>query len=191
MLATVFDQRNRLHRLRHHPGEAVGQQPCQAAGHRRERHLGQPFAATDSPAVLAGHLMATPLDLEIDLFSRRLVVVPAHARLLADTLIGHVTEAGDIPAVLENDNASRIIPAIEGLVFPLMNGCSGASEDYGDLVAMLEKHLRTVFVDWEWVRLSVHEHGEVKYGSLLTTGLWTMGSPPPHNLESLDQKVIG
>ncbi|HWR10771.1 MAG TPA: glycoside hydrolase family 52 protein [Rectinemataceae bacterium] len=56
---------------------------------------------------------------------------------------------GYIPAVFESGNRSRIIPAIEGLVYP---GFCGAPEaacpdgPYGDLVRALARHLETVLV---------------------------------------------
>jgi hypothetical protein len=65
------------------------------------------------------------------------------------TLIGHVKEEGYIPAVLEGGNDSRIIPAIEGLVFPYFTGCPEALDAngrFGAYVQALKKHLETVLV---------------------------------------------
>ncbi|XEC97090.1 glycoside hydrolase family 52 protein [Paenibacillus tarimensis] len=78
------------------------------------------------------------------------------ARLAADqavkcagTLVAHVTEDGYIPAVLENGNDSKIIPAIEGLIFPYVTGCAEAlNEDgpYAEYIKALRKHFETVVV---------------------------------------------
>lgn len=69
------------------------------------------------------------------------------ARRCADTLVAHATEEGYIPAVLGEGNDSRIIPAIEGLVFPKYTGCAEALEEeglYGAYIRMLKTHLTTV-----------------------------------------------
>lgn len=71
------------------------------------------------------------------------------ARLCASTLERHVTSAGYIPAVLEGDNDSKIIPAIEGLLFPLYTGCAEALEPdgpYRGLLSALKRHLTTILV---------------------------------------------
>lgn len=65
----------------------------------------------------------------------------------ADSLVANVTEEGYIPAVLEAGNDSKIIPAIEGLVFPYFTNCKEAlAEDgvYGHLILALKKHLNVV-----------------------------------------------
>jgi xylan 1,4-beta-xylosidase len=57
--------------------------------------------------------------------------------------------AGMFPAVFEAGNRSRILPAVEGLVFPLYLGwddvlaCDGR---LGPLLALLERHVRTALV---------------------------------------------
>ena len=69
------------------------------------------------------------------------------ARLCADTLLAHVADDGTIPAVIDENNDSRIIPVVEGLVFPFFNGRRDALEAdgrYADLLAALKKHLQTV-----------------------------------------------
>ena len=71
------------------------------------------------------------------------------ADLCAKTLIDHMTEEGYIPAVLDEWNESRIIPAIEGLAFPGFSGCSDALEPGGrlhELAQVLRHHLQTVLV---------------------------------------------
>ncbi|MCI3919143.1 glycoside hydrolase family 52 protein [Paenibacillus sp. TRM 82003] len=67
----------------------------------------------------------------------------------ASTLAAHMTADGYIPAVLENGNDSRIIPAIEGLIFPYATGCADALDEngrFGEYVRVLKKHLETVLV---------------------------------------------
>ncbi|UJF34528.1 glycoside hydrolase family 52 protein [Paenibacillus hexagrammi] len=67
----------------------------------------------------------------------------------ATTLVGFVTEQGYIPAVVGEGNDSKIIPAIEGLVFPYFTGCSDALDingRYGFYIQALKKHLDTVLV---------------------------------------------
>lgn len=71
------------------------------------------------------------------------------ALLCANTLLSEVTEEGYIPAVLEKNNASRIIPAIEGLVFPYFTDCKEALDvngTYGPLIKALKTHLDVVLV---------------------------------------------
>ena len=67
----------------------------------------------------------------------------------ATTLVGYVTVDGYIPAVIGEGNDSRIIPAIEGLVFPYFTGCKEALDEngrYGFYIQALKKHLTTVLV---------------------------------------------
>jgi hypothetical protein len=73
----------------------------------------------------------------------------AQAALCAQTIISHLRADGFIPAVMGEGNESRIIPAIEGLIFPKIWGLETMlSEDgaYGSLIQALSKHLRTVLV---------------------------------------------
>lgn len=54
-----------------------------------------------------------------------------------------------IPAVFENENTSRIIPAIEALVYPWCIGLNDVLDrdgPYGDLINTLCKHINTVLV---------------------------------------------
>lgn len=65
----------------------------------------------------------------------------------ADTLAGHLTEDGYIPAVIAEHNDSKIIPAVEGLVFPYVTGLREAlAEDgeYGTYIRALKTHFKTV-----------------------------------------------
>lgn len=69
------------------------------------------------------------------------------ARKCAATIAAQVTENGYIPAVLENGNDSKIIPAIEGLIFPYITGCEAALDEngpYGEYMKVLKRHLTTV-----------------------------------------------
>ncbi len=65
----------------------------------------------------------------------------------AATLVRHMTEDGYIPAVLGEGNDSRIIPAIEGLVYPYFTGCREALNPkgrYREYLAALRRHFRSV-----------------------------------------------
>ncbi|MEC0090460.1 glycoside hydrolase family 52 protein [Paenibacillus macquariensis] len=65
----------------------------------------------------------------------------------AATLVEHVGEDGTIPAVIGEGNQSRIIPAIEGLIFPYYAGCLEALEptgEYGHYIQALQRHLHEV-----------------------------------------------
>lgn len=67
----------------------------------------------------------------------------------AATIVSHMTEEGYIPAVMGENNHSRIIPAIEGLVFPYACGCPEALDPHGRFAAYigaLKQHLQTVLV---------------------------------------------
>lgn len=73
----------------------------------------------------------------------------------ADTIAGHVTPAGTIPAIVgEGDDApgsaSNIIPAIEGLVYPYVTGCREAllkDGRFGAYIRALSAHLDAVLTD--------------------------------------------
>jgi hypothetical protein len=68
-----------------------------------------------------------------------------YAALLAETLTTHFEpETGFFPAVLEKGNRSRILPAVEGLVFPLYLGITEALDRKGRfarLLSLLEQHM--------------------------------------------------
>jgi hypothetical protein len=70
------------------------------------------------------------------------------AKQVADTVVSKFDEEnGYIPAVFENGNTSRIIPAVEALIYPYYIGdVEFVSEDglFGDLVKVLKKHILTV-----------------------------------------------
>ncbi len=69
------------------------------------------------------------------------------AERCAATLVAHVTAGGYIPAVIAEGNDSKIIPAIEGLVFPWVCGLRSALDEngrYGALIRALRTHLESV-----------------------------------------------
>ncbi len=67
----------------------------------------------------------------------------ASADLSASAIAGQFEpDSGLFPAVFEAGNRSRILPAVEGLVFPLFLGYAGKLRDrYPDLFAKLSKHM--------------------------------------------------
>ncbi len=68
----------------------------------------------------------------------------------AATIVSHVSEDGTIPAVIGEGNESRIIPAIEGLIFPYYTGCPEALERggrFGSYIEALDTHLKKVLVE--------------------------------------------
>ncbi len=72
----------------------------------------------------------------------------ASARAIAETVSSNFSETKKfIPAVFEGGNQSRIIPAIEGLIYPFFAGAddkvSGAGP-YGGFIETLRAHLDTV-----------------------------------------------
>ncbi len=70
------------------------------------------------------------------------------ANRCAATVAAHYDEKmGFIPALLDSDNRSAIIPAIEGLVFPQQMGLDEALDPdgpYGNLIQALARHLRNI-----------------------------------------------
>ncbi len=76
-------------------------------------------------------------------------IAACQAALCANTIASKLTKEGYIPAVFEKDNDSKIIPAIEGLVFPLYTGCPDALKEngkYSELIKALKQHIQTVLV---------------------------------------------
>ncbi|MGA1530047.1 MAG: glycoside hydrolase family 52 protein [Kiritimatiellia bacterium] len=70
------------------------------------------------------------------------------ARRAADTIAGHLNDEGFIPAIMGEACDSRIIPAIEGLVFPWVMNDPVALDDtgpYAHLIKALKQHFETVF----------------------------------------------
>lgn len=69
------------------------------------------------------------------------------AQRCAETIRSHMTEGGYIPAVMDEDNDSKIIPAIEGLIFPYVLDLKEACREdgiYGAYIRALKKHFETV-----------------------------------------------
>lgn len=71
------------------------------------------------------------------------------AERAANTMADHLTAEGYIPAVMDEDNDSKIIPAIEGLVFPYFTNSQEALDPngrFGSYMQALKKHLDTILV---------------------------------------------
>jgi hypothetical protein len=69
------------------------------------------------------------------------------AERCAATIVSHMTPDGYIPAVIGEGNDSKIIPAIEGLVFPYFTNCRDALDPkgrFGAYISALKRHLETV-----------------------------------------------
>lgn len=78
------------------------------------------------------------------------LVARQQAERSARTIVSYQTPDGYIPAILGENNHSKIIPAIEGLVFPYYMDCADAVRDdghYGFLIQALRTHLKTVLSD--------------------------------------------
>jgi hypothetical protein len=63
-------------------------------------------------------------------------------------------EAGYIPAVFEKGNQSKIIPAVEGLIFPFLLGDYDAVSENGrfsHFIQALKKHIKTILVQGECI----------------------------------------
>ncbi|OAS86824.1 MULTISPECIES: glycoside hydrolase family 52 protein [Metabacillus] len=72
------------------------------------------------------------------------------AEKCAESIVSFVTEVGYIPAVVGENNDSKIIPAIEGLIFPYYTNCEEALDPngrFGPYIQALKRHLETVLVD--------------------------------------------
>ncbi len=72
------------------------------------------------------------------------------AEKCAKTIVEHVTEGGYIPAVIGEGNDSKIIPAIEGLIFPYFTNCKEALDEagrFGAYISALKNHLETVLTE--------------------------------------------
>ncbi len=63
------------------------------------------------------------------------------ASLAAQTIVRSANEVGLLPAVIGEGVEARIIPAIEGLVYPIL---AGLNLDADDLVSALKRHLQIV-----------------------------------------------
>jgi hypothetical protein len=86
----------------------------------------------------------------------------------ADTIVANFTAAGFVPAIMGEGSNSRIIPAIEGLVFPLFwrrAGFDSVLGRFARLVDILGDHLRTImrpgvcrFPDGGWKLSSTNDN---------------------------------
>jgi xylan 1,4-beta-xylosidase len=74
----------------------------------------------------------------------------SQAEKCANSIVSYVTPDGYIPAVVGEGNDSKIIPAIEGLIFPYFTNCKEALDPNGrfsEYLQVLKTHLETVLVD--------------------------------------------
>lgn len=72
------------------------------------------------------------------------------AEKCAATIVSHVTPGGYIPAVIKERNDSKIIPAIEGLIFPYYTNNQEALDPngrFGSYIQVLKRHLETVLTE--------------------------------------------
>ncbi len=72
------------------------------------------------------------------------------AEKCASTIVAHVTPDGYIPAVIKEGNDSKIIPAIEGLIFPYYTNNHDALDPngrFGEYIQVLKNHLKTVLTE--------------------------------------------
>ncbi len=72
------------------------------------------------------------------------------AEKCAATVVSFRTDGGYIPAVMGENNDSKIIPAIEGLIFPYYTNCKEALDPngrFGELIRTLSEHFKTVLVE--------------------------------------------
>jgi hypothetical protein len=71
----------------------------------------------------------------------------AQARLCENSLIGAVKADGELPAIIGEDVDARIIPVIEGLIFPPLMGVADAVKidgSHGDFVKTLKTHTERI-----------------------------------------------
>ena len=74
-------------------------------------------------------------------------IAKAQAEKAAATIASFLNESGYIPAIMGEDCDSKIIPAIEGLIFPHVLGQKKALDEegrYGDLIKALKTHFKSV-----------------------------------------------
>lgn len=102
---------------------------------------------------LAGKCWAVYVALEKLFAAEKLTELSHQAGKQADrcaaSVAAQLTDGGYIPAVIAENNDSRIIPAIEGLVFPYLTGCEAALDingRFGSYMKALHTHLQTVLV---------------------------------------------
>ena len=103
---------------------------------------------------LAGKTWASYVALEKLFRENGLVDLSKEAGALAETcaatIVSHVTLEGYIPAVIKEGNDSKIIPAIEGLIFPYFTNNQDALNPngrFGAYIQVLKKHLETVLTE--------------------------------------------
>lgn len=103
---------------------------------------------------LGGKIWAAYIALE-KLFADKGLTDFAHeageqAEKCVETIVSSMTDGGYIPAVIGEGNDSKIIPAIEGLIFPYFTNCQEALDEngrFGIYIKALKKHVMTVMVE--------------------------------------------
>ncbi|CAN5527732.1 hypothetical protein BH09PLA1_BH09PLA1_12070 [soil metagenome] len=92
-----------------------------------------------------------------------------HAALVAETVVAQVQTDRTIPAVFEKDNpgfVSRILPAIEGLLYPLVWQHADALDPQGSFAAMLDAlHQHTLALLKQPNSANFFEDGGIKLSS--------------------------
>ncbi len=103
---------------------------------------------------LAGKSWAAYIALEKLFCNHGNTELAAQAGLQADrcaqTIVANVTPSGYVPAVIGEGNDSKIIPAIEGLVYPYFTNNKESLDPegrFGPYIKVLVKHLNTVLTE--------------------------------------------
>ena len=79
--------------------------------------------------------------------AKRAATASTQAGRCAATILNEVQPDGSIPAILKEGSDARIIPAIEGLVFPGFIGCAEATDlngQYAEMLLALKTHHQAV-----------------------------------------------
>lgn len=97
----------------------------------------------------ASYIALEKLFNEIDLpeLSR---IAGEQAEKCSETMVSYMTPSGYIPAILGEGNDSKIIPAIEGLVFPYYMNCHEALDEngrFGPYIQVLKQHFDTIMTE--------------------------------------------
>lgn len=74
-------------------------------------------------------------------------IAKTQAELAAKTIVASVDKKGRLPAILNENVSSRILPAVEGLIIPYALGLHGATQEdgpFGELISVLKTHFVSV-----------------------------------------------
>ncbi len=94
----------------------------------------------------ASYIAMQDIYLQFDLLEQA-EICQQQASLCAQTISEQLKPEGFIPALMSQNNDSKIIPAIEGLVFPYMLGLNGVFSEFGQysgLIKALKTHFKTI-----------------------------------------------